>query len=143
MGMASVARAGDVSSAAVQGQGVQGQIADWSLIQSKGGIKVGLAIQEKANAWKFDLVCDLSANGSGLVIQKTVVQQEGKNIFISLVVSRTVWTLTPERGQCKSVVLDSDPGLHQVFYRDAAGKTYPLGFVEFNLDSNVLNSPSG
>jgi hypothetical protein len=134
----SVARAADVSSATVQGQ-----IADWSLIQSKGGIQLGPAIQHAANSWKLSLVCDLSGNSSGLLIQKTVVQQEGRDIFISLVIGQTVWTLTPQRGQCHPVVIDSDPGVHAVFYRDAAGKTYPLGYAEFNLNSDILGKPQG
>jgi len=136
--MPCVARAADISSATIQGQ-----IADWSLIQSKGGIQLGPAIQHAPNSWQLPLLCDLTANASGLIIQKTVVQQEGKDIFISLVLGQTVWTLTPQRGQCKPVIIDSSPGVYQVFYRDAAGKTYSLGYAEFNINSDNLNKPRG
>lgn len=138
LGMPSVARAADISTAPVRGQ-----IADWPLVQSKGGIKLGPAIQHTTNSWELPLLCDLSTDASGIVIQKTVVNQDTKDIFISLIISQTLWTLTPQRSQCRPVVVDSSPGLHEVYYRDAAGKTYPIGFANFNLDSTVLNSPPG
>jgi hypothetical protein len=133
-----VAWAADVSSATIQGE-----IADWPLIQSKGGIKLGRALQHTADSWELPLLCDLSADASGIVIKKTMVEQAGGYIYISLVIGHTVWTLTPQRGQCKTLIITSNHGVHPVFYRDAAGKTFLIGYAEFNLDSTILSNPSG
>ena len=74
----------------------------------------------------------------GLSSKKTLVQQDGKDIFISLVVDHTEWTLTPQRGQCKPLTLDSELGTHTIYYKDGAGKTNLIGFTEFRKDSNLL-----
>jgi hypothetical protein len=138
LGVASLAHAVESSSSTTPSP-----IADWSLIESYGGIELGPAIQHTTSSWKMGLICDLSAHNSGIVIRRTVVTQEDNSIYLSLEISHTAWTMTPERGQCQPVVLESKPGLHTVYYRDAAGKTYPLGHVDFHLDSNVLNTPPG
>lgn len=125
-------------------------IADWSFIQSVGGMRLGKAVQQAKTTWELPLYCDLSGKQSftqaptvsntGTLIQKTIVQQEAGNIYISLVVGQTVWTLTPERSLCKSVKLESTARVHPVFYKDGAGKIYPIGYAEFNNDSEVLKN---
>jgi len=140
-----VARAADVSSTTLPAP-----IADWSFIQSVGGMKLGPAVQQAQSTWELPLLCDLSGkqaftqsptvSNTGTLIQKTIVQQEAGNIYISLVVTQTAWTLTPERSQCRSVKLDSTARVHPVFYKDGAGKTFPIGYTEFNNDSEVLKN---
>jgi hypothetical protein len=142
------ARAADISSSTVQGQ-----ILDWSDLQSVGGIQIEKTLQEKQSAWAMTLLCDLSGKqtftqkptkiDSGWIIKKTLVTQEGRDIFISLVTSQTTWTMNPDRCLCHSVVIESTPGFHSVFYRDGQGRTFPIGRAEFNMDSAVLNSNPG
>src|SRR5579872_2400333 len=76
---------------------VHDPIAGWPVIQSAGGIQLGSAVQQGASSWKLPLQCDMSTNAPGTLIQKTLVEQKDKDIFISLVLSHVVWTLTPER----------------------------------------------
>jgi hypothetical protein len=132
---------------------LRGQIADWSFIQSVGGMQIGKTIQEKQFAWSMEILCDLSGHqtftqrpttvDSGVIIQKTLVESKGNDIFVSLVTSPVIWTSNPDKAKCKGVTLDSNAGFHQIYYRDAAGKTYPLRQVEFNNDSAVLNQNPG
>jgi hypothetical protein len=146
------------ASSAAWGTGVssttlRSQIADWSFIQSVGGLQIGKTLQAKQYAWTMELACDLTGHetftqkpttvDSGMLIQKTVIATQGNDILISLIISPVVWTTNPDRAKCKTVTIESTPGFHQVYYRDAAGKTYPLHPVEFNKDSEVLNSNPG
>ena len=100
--------------------------------------------------WDLPLFCDLAGkqtftqpptvSNTGVLIQKTVVQEEARNIYISLVVTQSAWTLTPERSQCKHVVITSTQGVHPVFYKEGSGKTFPISYAEFNNDSEVLKN---
>lgn len=147
-GMAPTARAADISTTTLHGQ-----IADWSFIQSVGGLQIGKTLQEKEFAWNMEMLCDLSGHetfsqrptvvDSGMIIQKTLVDAKGNDVFISLVTSPVIWTSNPDKAKCKSVTIDSTAGFKQIYYRDASGKTYPLKQVEFNKDSAVLNQNPG
>jgi len=148
MGLSTTVRAADISSTTIRGQ-----IADWPFLQSVGGIQIGKTLQEQQHAWSMELLCDLSGHqtftqkptnlDSGMMIQKTQVDAKDNDIFISLLVSHVLWTSNPDKARCKGLTIESTPGFHQIFYRDAIGNTFPLGHVEFNKDSEVLNSNPG
>jgi len=121
-----------------------GQIASWDFIQSVGGIQIAQASQKMGTTWKLPLACDLSGQqtftqkptlvNSGMVIEKTLAEQDRSEIFISLVVAHPLWTLDPNKAQCKTIVIESKPGVYQISYRDGAGKTFPIGIAEFKLN---------
>jgi hypothetical protein len=147
-GLSPLAHSADVSTTTLRGQ-----IADWSFIQSVGGLQIGKTLQEKQFAWSMEIFCDLSGHqtftqrpttvDSGMIIQKTLVEAKGYDIFISLVTSPVIWTSNPDKAKCKGVTIESTAGFKNVYYRDATGKTYPLRQVEFNNDSAVLNQNPG
>jgi hypothetical protein len=121
-------------------------VADWSFIQSVGGLQVGQALQQSVqHTWRVPLYCDLSGKqtftqtptlvNSGMIIKKTIAKQEGHNIFISLQVEKPVWTSNPSRAQCGVILLESSAGVHEVLYKDATGKSVHVGFVEFKMDT--------
>jgi hypothetical protein len=147
-GFSSLAQSADISTGTLHGH-----IADWSFIQSVGGLQIGKTLQEQQSAWNMEIFCDLSGHqaftqmpttiDSDMIIQKTLVESKGNDIFISLVISPVIWTSNPDKAKCKGVTIESTPGFRNIYYRDAAGKTFPLKQVEFNKDSAVLNQNPG
>ena len=124
IGMAPAARAGDVSTGAVQGQGQfgQGQIADWS--SSRRRKESSLA----ARSAEGEFLGCLSRATCRLTLRphhsKRWFSRRGK-ISISLVLGQTVWTLIPERAQCNPYPDRLGPRPAPVLRRDAAGKLTP------------------
>ena len=114
-GMTPLARAAEVSTTTLHGQ-----IADWSFIQSVGGLQIGKALQEKEFSWSMEIFCNLSGHETfsqrpttvdpGVIIQKTLVESKGNDVFISLVTSPVIWTSNPDKAKCKGVTIDSTPG---------------------------------
>ena len=127
-----MARSDDVSSTTLRGQ-----IADWSFLQSVGGLQVGKTLQEKPSAWNLELLCDLSGHqafsqtpttvNSGMIIQKTLVESKDNDIFISLIISPVIWTSNPDKALCKTVTIESTPGYRQVLLPRRIRENLPPG----------------